>query len=72
MSTTMYSVHPETGATVIHQLPFSRESKSLNVYLEKGFLFDPPVIEEVATDSPKLGRIIGSNEYICTKCNTVH
>ena len=50
--TTMYSIHKDTGQTVIHQLPWSKESKQLDKYLERGFTFEPPTehILDAATD----------------------
>ena len=41
-TTVMYSVHPETGKSVTHKLPYKRDSANLETYIRKGFTFERP------------------------------
>ena len=44
--TTMYSINPKGGEVITHHLPWAKTSAQLNQYIEKGFTFERPSIEE--------------------------
>lgn len=44
--TTIYSINPMNGALVVHHLPWPRTSPQLQKYIERGFTFENPLIEQ--------------------------
>ena len=56
--TVMYSIHSETGAIITHRLPWERTSHQLKHYQEKGFTFEKPEVEALATVGTPLAETV--------------
>lgn len=44
--TTMYSINPANGAVLVHHLPWPNTSPQLKKYVDRGFTFERPDVEQ--------------------------
>jgi hypothetical protein len=67
-TTTMYSIHKETGAVVIHHLPWPKGNPQLEHYVEKGFTYERPVEKPVGTTPAPANPVAVAGRIPCPGC----